>query len=409
MNNKNKTIWYINKYQECESKYSPGGRGFLIMKELSKLGYDTVVFTSDSTNLTYTPKLQEGCQIIKQDHLTVVWLKTMKYKVAKSIRRVLSWFDFELNLLFFDEKSVKSPDVVIVSCLSLFTVINGLRLKNKYNCKLIMEVRDIWPLTLVAEGGFSKYNPLVAFMSVIEKLGYKYSDDIVGTMPNLGLHVSNVLGYEKKVHCVPMGVMNHEFYEDSDVLLPEGYISQHFNLTKFNIVYAGTIGITNALEVLFKSASLISNPNVHITIVGDGALKQQFIEKYGLLKNVSFAPKVSKNQVQSVLKYADVVYLSAHPSILWEFGQSLNKVIDYMRSGKPIIASYTGHKNMLEDSGCAFFAPANEINALATLIDEVADIPAAQLNSIGIKGKDWLFRNQQYDVLATKYESIIGD
>ena len=44
--------------------------------------------------------------------------------------------------------------------------------------------------------------------------------------------------------------------------------------------YAGTIGITNALEVLFEAArQLRDEPGIRFRVVGDGSLLSQFKER----------------------------------------------------------------------------------------------------------------------------------
>ena len=54
-----------------------------------------------------------------------------------------------------------------------------------FKTKLVFEVRDIWPLTLTEEGGFSSLNPLIIILRAIELVGYRFSDLVVGTMPGL--------------------------------------------------------------------------------------------------------------------------------------------------------------------------------------------------------------------------------
>ncbi len=87
------------------------------------------------------------------------------------------------------------------------------------------------------------------FLAKLEKFAYKNSDIIVGTMPNLGEHVQNILGFPKPTYCVPMGI-------DPEVLnlqkcVDDDFINQYFSEDKFYVVYAGTIGITNALDTFF--------------------------------------------------------------------------------------------------------------------------------------------------------------
>ena len=71
---------------------------------------------------------------------------------------------------------------------------------------------------LTENGGFNRFNPFVLILSFVEWLGYKYSDQIVATMPNLGEHVSNILGYSRKVHCIPMGISEEMLAEESEPL-----------------------------------------------------------------------------------------------------------------------------------------------------------------------------------------------
>ena len=80
-------------------------------------------------------------------------------------------------LLFL--KRAYLPDILVVSSLSFFTILNGLLFKFFFKVPLVFEIRDIWPLTLTAEGGYKNKNPLIMLMSFIEKIGYKYSDLII--------------------------------------------------------------------------------------------------------------------------------------------------------------------------------------------------------------------------------------
>lgn len=396
------SIWYISKYFAPKSKTSPGSRGWFLMKEIAKKGYDVVVITSDSNNLYPQPLLTLNVTIEDAQGVKLVWLKTLKYNVAKSFLRILTWCHFEWNLLLLDKALLSKPDVIVVSSLSLLTVVNGLWLKHKYKCTLVFEVRDIWPLTLVEEGGFSKWNPFVLILSLVERLGYRYADRIVGTMPNLREHVSDVLGYEKEVYCIPMGIDMSSVNDVGD--LPLDYKAKYLNPDKFKVIHAGTIGITNALETFFQTADLMkTNERVEFVLVGDGALKQHYIEKYGYLQNLTFAPKVSKNLVHSVLSSCDLLYFSVHDSKVWDYGQSLNKVIDYMLAGKPVVASYSGFPSMINEAECGVFVPASDSRALAKEIYRYLNLNSQERSKIGLRGREWIIKNRSYEKLAEDY------
>ena len=403
-----KCIWYISKYFASSTKGNVGGRGYLLMKKIASLGYMPIIITSDSNQLNEVPDINGKYLHELTDGIQMIWIRTMKYKVAKSIRRVFSWIDFEIKLLLMSKSKLPNPDAVIVSSLSLLSVFNGLILKNKYRCELIFEVRDIWPLTLTEEGGFTKHNPFVIVLSFVEYIGYKYSDKIVGTMPNLSEHVANILGYSKKTYCIPMGIDTDTLENQSEVSFD--YLQKYIPNNKFIVVHAGTIGITNALDIFFKCAVEMSDKShIHFLIVGDGDLREHYQSKYGHLPNLSFAPKVPKNMVQSILAHCDLLYFSVHQSKVWQYGQSLNKVIDYMLSGKPIVASYTGYPSMIDESGSGTFIPAGDVMALKDEIMRYSALNGEGYQKIGAAGREWLLENRSYELLAKQYLSIMFD
>ncbi|MGJ0626964.1 glycosyltransferase family 4 protein [Xenorhabdus bovienii] len=403
-----KNIWLISKYFSPRTENTLGGRDWFLVNEMAQKGHNITVITSDSNSIFDVPKIDSRLRIDKYENFSICWLKTLKYKTPKSLLRIIGWFHFELNLFFLNKKKFNKPDAIIVSSLSLLTILNGLILKKKYKCKLIFEIRDIWPLTIIEEGGFSKYNPFVIALSFIEYIGYKYSDAIVGTMPNLSEHIENIIGYKKNVKCIPMGF--HESMLKKEDKIDEEYLSKYLNSDYFNVVHAGTIGITNALNTFFKTAELMrDNKSIKFVLIGDGALKKTYQEQYSHFENVIFAPKVPRKMVASVLQKANIVYFSTFNSKVWDYGQSLNKVVDYMLSGKLILASYSGYPSMINEAECGYFLPANNTEALAKKIEELQNQGKLEVDKIGEKGRNWIIKNRNYTKLADDYLDFIFD
>lgn len=401
-----KTIWFISKYCKPEKKKIAGSRGWYLIKEFSAKGYQTLLISSIFQNTNNKTNSKLKLVSYKKYGVKIILIKTLNYRIRKSIMRIISWFEFELKLFFLDKSMLPKPDVVIVSSLSLLTILNGFFIKTKFNCKLVFEIRDIWPLTLIEEGNFSQRNPFIILLKFIEKFGYKKADIIVGTMPNLKLHVKNILGFNKNVHSIPMGVSSSilKDIEEINYYYREKYLNQNF----FNILYVGSLGISNALDTFFKAAELLSrNSKIRFVLVGDGYLKESYKKKYKYLSNLIFAPSVKKNKVQSVLSYADVLYFATYRSNVWKYGQSLNKLIDYMISSKPIIASYSGYRSMINEAKCGFFIPAEDPNTLVKTIIKITKMKKTKLNVIGRRGKNWLLKNRMYKKLADNYLKIL--
>jgi glycosyltransferase involved in cell wall biosynthesis len=376
------------------------------MRELALTGHRSVIITSDANHLAAVPKLHEPSLTQQRDGLLMVWVRTFKAPAAKSLGRILSWLHFEWRLFRLDRTALPPPDVIVVSSLSLLTVINGLILRRRYGARLVFEVRDIWPLTLTEEGGYSRLSPWVILLGVIERIGYRRADEIVGTMPNLGEHVEAVIGQAREVHCIPMGY-SERVASDVDEL-PPGYLAQHLPADGFTICYAGTVGITNALDWFFKAAeAMVDDRDVRFVLLGEGPMLGEYVERYSHLDNLTFAPRVPKGAVQQVLAECDLLYLAVHPSHVWAYGQSLNKLIDYMMAAKPIVASYTGFPSMINEAECGTLVEAGDIEALVRELRRYSHLSADERTAIGQRGRDWLLANRSYRKLAADYASIL--
>lgn len=399
-------IWLISKYASTPQYAKAPSRLFYLGKEMCTLGNDVSLITSDSNHFSNFPKTKKTYNYEQEDGVDIHWIKTKKYKKTASINRVLSWFDFELKLFSMKTKKIRKPDVVIVSSLSIFSILYGYHLKRKYKSFLVFEIRDIWPLSMTEEGGFSENHPLVKFIGVIEKFGYKKADLIVGTMPNLKAHVKNILGYDRPFFCSPLGFEPKKY--SNDIELDTGLFKEYVQNNRIIIGYAGSIGITNALETLIDTIKLMKDNNsIYFLIVGSGDLKQKYEDKLAGYNNVSFLPRIEQDQVKSFLSVCDILYLSTKDSKVWEYGQSMNKVVEYMLAGKPIIATYTGYPSMINEANCGLFIKSNKPEDLKEAFLFYGDMSNEERLKIGDNGRKWIYQNRTYSKLAKEYLNAI--
>lgn len=396
------TIWFISKYASPPNYAKAPSRLFYLAKEAKKIGNHVLLITSDSNHFTNIPQTGKVYNHECQDSVDLIWIKTKKYKQTASIGRVLSWFDFEWKLFKMSKKNQIKPDVVIVSSLSIFTIFYGFYLKKKYKTFLVFEIRDIWPLTLIEVGGFSKWHPLSLVIGFVEKFGYKNSDLIVGTMPNLQEHVKNLGFSHKPVFCSPLG-FDPSNYLDSNLVInnPFKYLCSE---DKVLIGYAGSMGISNGLEIFIETIkSMDSIENIHFLIVGSGDFKEKYEKELASNKNVTFLPRIEQSQVKYFLAICDILYLSTQKSKVWDYGQSMNKVVEYMLAAKPIIASYNGFPSMINEAKCGFFVSSSSSEELKKTFLSYAKRSKQELQEIGKNGRKWIYENRTYSKLLSEY------
>ena len=401
-----KRIWLISKY--CRL---PGGgiypaRGFSLLREMVRLGHDCTLITArhDWTFKNFFRRSPEEIKVV--DGIRVIEIPVIGYTRAKSFARIAGWIQFEIGLFLMRRDRLPAPHVIIASSLSLLSILNALLMRMRRRCKVVFEVRDVWPLVLTENGGFSRRNPLVHLLAFVEWLGYRYADRIVGTMPNLREHVRDVLGYERPVHCIPMGIPE-ELIASAPKPFPS-HLESVFPSGKFVVTHAGSIGIDNALDTLFVAARMLKGDSrIAFFIIGKGDLVDRYKAECTDLPDVRFADSVASEFVQPVLTRSSVLYFAAHPSKVLRYGQSLNKVVDYMYSGRPIVASFTGFPSMVNEAECGVFVPAGGAAALAEQLTRMASWSDDELSRIGLNGRRWLLANRSYRALAEEYLKVL--
>lgn len=402
-----KVIWVICKYASPVANFF-GTRHYSLGEEWVKKGHKVYLFTSNSNHLVDNLPRFWGSRMIENiNGVNIIWLNILKLKFSSSFKRVLSWIQFEIMVLFTPKSKFDRPDVIIASSLSLLSIISAFFLSKIYRSKFILEIRDIWPLSGIELGGYSTNHPFIRLLSVLEKFGYRNADVIVGTMPNLQQHVEKVEPNYKKCVCIPQGI-NEDFINCDFKTLDEEFLTKTFTPNTFKIGYAGTLNPNNPIEILLEAIKQIPiSDKIEAYILGKGSNLEKFKNKYSIYPNIKFLDPIPKIYVRSFLNEVDICFDSVESSI-GRFGLSRNKWIDYMNAGKPILCASSGFQSMLNEAECGMFVPFNNLESLKTAIFYYKNLSKEELVRIGRNGQIFLRDNRLYSNLAKKYEDLFA-
>ena len=178
---------------------------------------------------------------------------------------------------------------------------------------------------------------------------------------------------------------------------------------KIIVGYAGSMGITNALESFIETIKQMDIfNNIYFLLVGSGDLKKTFENELSQYKNVTFLPRIKQNEVKYFLQICDILYLSTKDSKVWDYGQSMNKVVEYMLAAKPIIATYTGFPSMINEANCGNFVNSSKPEDLKNAILHYANMSSQERFKVGKNGRKWIFENRTYDLLGKRYLEVIN-
>ncbi|QOW61728.1 glycosyltransferase [Treponema pedis] len=103
------------------------------------------------------------------------------------------------------------PDVVISSSTYNFDVYSAVKIAHFANAKLVYEVRDLWPLTPIELGGYSKYNPLIMLMQHAENTAYKKADFVISVLPCVHDYMKSHGLDLKKLSIIPNGIYESDW------------------------------------------------------------------------------------------------------------------------------------------------------------------------------------------------------
>lgn len=399
--NKKMKIWYLCQFasQPGQGKYQ---RQFLLCRNMAKEGHSLTLFSG--RHIASVRTRFWGINKSKMvDGVNCVLVNGTFSKEGINLRRIISMLSFELFLFLstvFVKKN-KRPDVIIASSLSLFTLKTACILKKRFGCKLIVEIRDIWPESPVQAGRLKESNPLVKILRRIEYKGYKNADGIISPIPKFDNYIKKKYPDLKFRFCYISQGFDETLYTGSRIFdKPQG---------KFNICYAGLIGAANKVDVILDAMTKVKDKNIHLYLIGEGPLKNAYKEKYKEYSNIFFLDAIPKKEMIQFLQNFDLFVMAVRDMPIYDYGISPNKMIDYLIAGKPILNAYNGYRDILEEVNCGKYVEANNPQMLADAMIWFSELDKDQLIQMGRNGQQYVLEKMNFGYLANKLLHFINE
>jgi glycosyltransferase involved in cell wall biosynthesis len=169
--------------------------------------------------------------------------------------------------------------------------------------------------------------------------------------------------------------------------------------------YAGSHGVSNALQNLIDVAKIMRHDNVMFVLVGDGPEKKDLRERSRdeKLENIVFLDAVPKSQIPGLLRSFDIAYIGWRRQPLYRFGISPNKLIDYMMAGRPILHAVVAGNDLVSEVSCGLTVPSENPAAAARGLRQLLSEDVDSLNLMGSRGREFVLNNLTYPVLAERF------
>jgi hypothetical protein len=396
-------VWYIHPYSGSPS-YGMSYRPYYLAKNFERLGFNTTIITSGYHHLSQIHK--EGLGLKTIDKQSFYFVESAHYE-GNGFGRLRNMFSFGLNLFkraFRQFSEDNKPDVIIASTAHPFHIFAAKYYAVKFNAKLILEVRDLWPLSLQELLGVSKYHPLCLLINFAQKFGYRFSDHCVSLLENSERYLVHQGLACGKFTCIPNGIELNP-YVSSQVVQHEVLDTLRVLIKDFDTVvgYTGAIGIPNNLTPLIDAAKFIDK-GIAIVIVGDGSEKLKLKKLCDALEldNVFFFDSVPKTVVSGIINCCDAMFINSLPKAIYKYGISPNKIFDYMLHDKPVFNGICAPNNPLELSKCEIKFIGSDFRDLADKLNTFH----CDDNGFEIRSSDYVKQFHSYSYLAEKYAKL---
>jgi glycosyltransferase involved in cell wall biosynthesis len=274
-------------------------------------------------------------------------------------------------------------DVIFVYGTSpILQVIPAIVLKVFKKVPLVTWVQDLWPESVEA-AGFVSNRVVLALLERLVRWIYGRND----------LLLAQSLAFVPILQELS-GTVDVEYFQNpSEAAFTDAAVPAAPALVLppgFNVVFAGNLGIVQALDSVLRAADLLRDePDVTFVIVGSGSrlewLRREVAQRG--LRNVLLPGRFAPNDMPAILSQASALLVSLVDNS--SMSQTVpSKVQTYLAVGRPIIAALNGEgARVVAEAGAGLCTPAEDASELAAAVRQLKALPADVRARMGAAGR----------------------
>jgi len=233
---------------------APPGRLFELAVRLRRLGHEVTVLTalpSYPRGRIYDAYRGRVWMVEHHEGLRILRAPIYPTQSARFAARLSSYFSFVFSSAVMGPLTLGKQDVLMVESPPLFLGFSAVLLAKACRARLVFNISDVWPGTLVMGGFLDERSLMTRVAFRLERFFYEHSDLVTGTSPGL---IEDVRSRYPHVPCavITNGVDTSWFRPDRadpavrrDLGIPDGV---------FAVGYCGLHGLLQGLEIVIEAA-----------------------------------------------------------------------------------------------------------------------------------------------------------
>ncbi len=395
-------VLFLSHYFPPEGN-APATRTFEHLRRWVRSGHQATVITCAPSvphgkiypgyeNAFLNKSEMEGIQVSR------IWtyIAANKGKGRRSVNYVSYFFSSILAGLF-----VKKPDVLIATSPQFFCGCAGAVLAKIRRIPFILEVRDIWPDSIIAVNAI-KSNFVLKWMLRMEQWLYACADHIVTVGDGYKKILTQKGVSQESISIITNGADLQQFHPSN---------RENAEKKKITCSFIGTLGMASKLEVVIKAAQhldSLNEPNIDFLLVGDGAEYENLVKRAREIRTqrIRFTGLVNKAKIVDYLEQSDICLVHLKKSDLFKTVIP-SKLFEAMAAGVPVLIGVQGcAEAIVTKSNCGLaFEPENHIDLCNRILQLISN--KSTMREMGNNGRRYLEKHFNRDKLADDYLKIL--
>ncbi len=300
-------------------------------------------------------------------------------------------------------------DVVIATSPQFFAGWAGWPVARAHGAPFVLEIRDIWPDSIVAVGALPQ-GRIVSALIRLEQALYAGADHIVAVGDGYRMNMIRKGVGPSKISVVTNGV-DVDLFEPRE---PDQALRARlgFSPDTFVVTFAGTIGMASDLGVVLDAARQFRSrgrDDIAFLLVGDGAQRAELQERARAegLTNVVFTGLVPRAELPAYLASSDACLAHFRKQELFQMILP-NKFFEDAAMERPILLGFEGDaRAMLDEADCGIaFEPSNH-EELAAAVEQLAAASPEERRRLGENGRRYVLEHFDRRKLALDYLEVL--
>lgn len=386
--------------------------GLPLAKHLAAKGYDIKVLTSFPqypVGEIYPGYRMRPWQWETIDGIPILRVPIYPSHDNSAIRRILTYLSFAFTASTIGATLIGPADLVYLYEPPPTNGLASLMLKAFRGTPVVHGIADMWPETVV-ESGMAWNEHTKKIMSFLIgawcRFLYRQADVVTVLSPGFKQLLINRGVPADKVRIIYNWADEATFHP----LDPDPKLARELGFEgRFNIVYAGNLGVYQGIETVIRAAALIKgHQRIQVVIVGIGP-KQEELKKLASelgATNVLFLGRRQYEDMPKINSLADVllIHLKDHPFLRATIP---GKTQVSLASGRPILMAVRGDAaEIVREAGAGIICePENPVDMARAMV-EFFRLSKEKLHDMGRHGRSYYLHNLSLDIAGKKMDTI---